>query len=1377
MATSMFNSVGLDFVPNNYAAPLSNANTPEAFHLLQNFLAQSEIGRALVEPAKLYGSQIKALWETGVYDNGGDSGTPSIVFEFQETEYVITPGTVREAMGFAEYDAYTIAVGDTNIQRMMQAIGYSGSLVKIGEKLTENRHVVYFSRFCQILFSACVPNVEIDEEDEIPSFKLHKRVFSDLTNKDLKKVNVGELLLPERVHQFLNPQPQPQQQPQQINNDTQVAPRPKTGGRTKHRAFKAAKTLNTDEVGGSTSVETSRKKRKVRANRLKSVAVDAVEASETETDEETLHQRKRRIVAAQLFGAENIEDEIPVYEAVFEDRVSMEHETPEVQEEVFDTAVPTEDRVNAETEAPTSNADDVVEEAAVFSDSRVFENEDINMEAHPSISFCDTEDVATDQATLVIADSVGSHTEVLSVNNANSDKGAEVDQSLEEDAVLLETLQQSVVEVVTREAEVSAQANSDIPETVAEKVLDETAQLNNEVTAENAPATNEADINEEDEHDAEGSHSHPSIQVSLSAGVNSEEEREVNRATSEYYQDMYFSNWSSKDTIFSNERAADFVTKSSKEIQNPELLSHLKATIVQIKSLNNHFDDSDKVITGLRNDIAQRELTQQKDKSLYISLCKDQKNFDSRLSKVEENQVKMSTKLDEIANSIELLTSVLLSDDVKKGESVPSNKCKDTQTLRRRDDSNDGGSKGGEKSLRLNSDRSFDRRPPRPRSNSDRRSNSGKGNVNSASGSKLKSLINTDKPSTDEEIAAKVFMAEHGKDVTIEDIQAEEQMLAEEHKKNLEAGIYKKKEIKAPRKKETGITIKENTQQSIQSIRRPVIPKADKGKGILVEEEQLPKKFKSTSDIAQVETRLAKSTSDAAQVDVTTKVMTTSDVAQVVQKSTQLPGFSKPKILEDLKLEAVNFSETRTVFGKEAYDKSGLGSHRERRTNNRSQDNISLAESGIGVTQENLDKLESVQLIFHRVLKKQFLLYFMSDGRVYKVEESDVNLKSWEELEYVLYLLKVKNRHTHDVAQVLRDKMLRSKAMLGGGVSSVYIPKYRDAYGKLVEMKRNSARFKTALGVKVLEFNLESDKAHYIRLGNDMKKNSIYSLRAAIYQTGEGDPEYKELKEIMIAELENAERRLLIDYLRTVPDVQEVKFLIEYALKLDFPTTNNEAEYEALIVGLGLDGVLRVKTLKVCGDSRLVVSQVNGEFEARDEVMAKYLKLVKAIMTQFDECYVEHIHREEKMKADALSKFASSEIENYAGSVYFQVLKTPSINGKLIAPIDVASCWMDLIKSHLETGCLPNDTSEARKLYVRALRYTLIEGILYKKSFVVPYLKCLRPQEAVLALREVYYGICGQHLGGKAIAHKITRLGFYWPNVLADAKNYVKRCE
>ncbi|KAK1358671.1 hypothetical protein POM88_043145 [Heracleum sosnowskyi] len=1201
----MFTSSGLEFVPNNYSAPLANENAPEAFHLIQSFLSNSDIGTALTAPSKLSASQIRTFWQTGTYDNGGETGSPSIIFEFQGDEFTVTPTTVRDALDLEDFNSFTVSVGDSELVRMMREIGYSGPLSKIGqlkrpllrkewsfffdcitrafgkkctnwdaiptdslqigysllygshfdvarlvlnnigEKMLENRNVVYFSRFCQLIFNFCCPNVEILEDDVILSFKLHKRIFSDLTNKDNKKGDVGLLMLPDSVQQFMV-----NLQQQQVSN-TEAGPsvsQPQRSKKSKVRAVKSVR-INT-EAGASNADDMPQKRRmkKRRANRAKSDAVDA----ETETDEETLHQRKRRLVAAQLFGAENIvvdDLEIPYDEAVPEDRIFMETVLHD--------------------EAPTSKSDDVVEEAAneapmptedrahvEFADEAP-ENivQEANMEVEANLSINSehfTEGLEADQDTVQLEESMASHTEIISFD---LEKGEEVDQTLvanateavaanpnvvdkdatenvhveaefvanSEDVLVLEALQQSVVEIVQREAEFSNNAHSDDSERVAENVLIE----------------NEA---EDDNAEASPAHSNPDIQVELSdIQENSEEEREVNRATTAYYQDMYFSNWSSKDTIFSNERAADFVTKSSKEITNPELLSHLKATIVQIKSLNNHFDDSDKVIAGLRNDIATRELTQQKDKSLYISLCKEQKTLNSRLSKVEENQTAMSAQLTSISNAIELLTSVLLSDDVKKGESVPSDKCKDTQTLRRRDDGNDGGSKGGEKSLRLNSDRSSDRRPPRPRSNSDRRSNSGKGNVNSASGSKLKSLINTDKPSTDEEIAAKVFMAEHGKDVTIEDIQAEEQMLAEEHKKNLEAGIYKKKEIKSPRKKETGITIKENTQQSIQSIRRPVITNADKGKGILVEEEQLPKKFKSTSDIAQVETRLAKSTSDAAQVDVTTKVMTTYDVAQVVQKSTLLPGFSKPKILEDLKLEAVNFSETRTVLGKEAFDKSGLGSHRERRTNNRSQDNISLAESGIGVTQENLDKLESVQLIFHRVLKKQFLLYFMSDGRVYKVGESDVNLKSWEELEYVLYLLKVKNRHTHDVAQVLREKMLRSKAMLGGGVSSIYIPKYRDHAGKLVEMKRNSAKFTTALGIKVLEFNLESDKAHYIRLGNDMEKNNIYSLRAAIYQTGEGNPEYKELKGIMIAELERAERRLLVDYLRTVPDIEEVK--------------------------------------------------------------------------------------------------------------------------------------------------------------------------------------------------------------------------------------------
>ena len=246
--------------------------------------------------------------------------------------------------------------------------------------------------------------------------------------------------------------------------------------------------------------------------------------------------------------------------------------------------------------------------------------------------------------------------------------------------------------------------------------------------------------------------------------------------------------------------------------------------------------------------------------------------------------------------------------------------------------------------------------------------------------------------------------------------------------------------------------------------------------------------------------------------------------------------FSKPRIPEQI-LESgkTNFQSGRTVLGKQGYDKSGLGSNREVRVHSSSPiDRSSLAVLGIGVTQENLDKLESVQVIHQKSLN-------MADGTVFKVAESDIGLKLSEELEYVLHIFKVKNQRTQLAANVLIKQMVKAKALSGTKYTGVYVPKYRDYHGNIVEMKKNSAQLKTNLGITVLEFNSESEEAHFIRLGNDMRRNKIYSLRSAIYQIGEDYPKLKEIKQIMQMELEKAEKRLLIDYLKSTPDVEEIK--------------------------------------------------------------------------------------------------------------------------------------------------------------------------------------------------------------------------------------------
>lgn len=279
--------------------------------------------------------------------------------------------------------------------------------------------------------------------------------------------------------------------------------------------------------------------------------------------------------------------------------------------------------------------------------------------------------------------------------------------------------------------------------------------------------------------------------------------------------------------------------------------------------------------------------------------------------------------------------------------------------------------------------------------------------------------------------------------------------------------------------------------------------------------------------------------------DISKKIDTTSVTTKVVQKplSSQMQMiFTRPTTTDQtMKAGRTNFLQGRTTMDKQSRDTSGLRSYREKRVNTSPLDPSSLAVPGLGVPQENLDILESMWLIYQKSLQKDFLLYFITDGTVFKISENDIDLKLLEELKYVLYLFKVKNQRTQQAANVLRNKMLKAKALSGTRYTGEYIPKYRDYNGKIVDMKKNSARLKTDLGITVLDFNLESEKAHFIRLGNDMKKNKIYSLRSAIYQTGEDDPKLKEIKKIMQTELENAERRLLIDYLITTPHVEEIK--------------------------------------------------------------------------------------------------------------------------------------------------------------------------------------------------------------------------------------------
>ena len=82
--------------------------------------------------------------------------------------------------------------------------------------------------------------------------------------------------------------------------------------------------------------------------------------------------------------------------------------------------------------------------------------------------------------------------------------------------------------------------------------------------------------------------------------------------------------------------------------------------------------------------------------------------------------------------------------------------------------------------------------------------------------------------------------------------------------------------------------------------------------------------------------------------------------------------------------------------------------------------------------------------------------------------------------------------------------------------------------------------------------------------------------------------------------------------------ISHKKVIVEKSLRLDFSTMNNKAKYEALMMGLVMVQRMGGKSVRVFSDLRLVVSQVKGEFKAKDERMQGYLSQVKCLQSMFE---------------------------------------------------------------------------------------------------------------------------------------------------------------
>ncbi|GKC05683.1 reverse transcriptase domain-containing protein [Tanacetum coccineum] len=243
--------------------------------------------------------------------------------------------------------------------------------------------------------------------------------------------------------------------------------------------------------------------------------------------------------------------------------------------------------------------------------------------------------------------------------------------------------------------------------------------------------------------------------------------------------------------------------------------------------------------------------------------------------------------------------------------------------------------------------------------------------------------------------------------------------------------------------------------------------------------------------------------------------------------------------------------------------------------------------------------------------------------------------------------------------------------------------------------------------------------------------------------------------------------------------ISPTKTKYTYALRLNFESTNNQAEYEALLAGLRIAQKMGVQSLTVNVDSKLVASEINGNYEACKENMTRILNKAKEYIGCFKSFKIQNIPRNKNQKADVLSKLASVAFNHLTKEILVETLDVPSMDTEEINAVveEEGETWMTPIINCLEKGIWPAEQNEARALRMKISQYVIEEGVLFKRSYLMPMLRCVGPLQANYVIREIHMGACGMHLKPRSVVAKAIRQGYYWPTMHRDAREEIRKCD
>lgn len=108
-----------------------------------------------------------------------------------------------------------------------------------------------------------------------------------------------------------------------------------------------------------------------------------------------------------------------------------------------------------------------------------------------------------------------------------------------------------------------------------------------------------------------------------------------------------------------------------------------------------------------------------------------------------------------------------------------------------------------------------------------------------------------------------------------------------------------------------------------------------------------------------------------------------------------------------------------------------------------------------------------------------------------------------------------------------------------------------------------------------------------------------------------------------------------------------------------------------------------------------------------------------------------------------------------------RTLDFPAIGIKvLVIGLETPGLVSDIMK-YLDTNELLSEKGEAWKVNNRAAHFMIIDGVLYKKGFFKPLLRCVSQDEAYYILAKVHEGNYDNCSSGKALAMKVMTVGYY----------------